>query len=154
MNGNPKEVLVKEFSDVLEHMAFLFAEPVAVDEAPPPSEGLLVSIGFSGPFQGRLRLAMPSPMSVDLAANFLGIEADEAADPNIVHDAIKELLNVTCGHVLTSLAGTEPVFSLAPPHVENLTPDAWETLSAGEHVAAFVVENSTALLRLDIDAAA
>ena len=153
MNANPKEVLAKEFSDVLEHMAFLFSEPVPLERASPPPEGLLVSLAFSGPFRGTLRLAVSVQMSVEMAANLLGVEAEEAADPKLAHDAVKELLNVTCGHVLTSLAGTEPVFSLTTPQVEDLTTAAWQSLAAGEHVVAFVVEDSTALLGLDVGAA-
>ncbi len=152
MSANPDEVLVAEFSDVLEHMAFLFAEHVPLEDLPaPPEEGLLISMKFSGPIGGALRLAIPKRMGIDVMANFLGIDAEEATNPKMVQDAVKELLNVTCGHVTTSLAGAEPVFSLTTPQVEDLASETWESLKGGGHVAAFMVEEWPAILRLDLD---
>ena len=150
METDVKELLRREFSEILEQMAFLFADPVSLDELPPLSDSAVrVSMAFTGPFSGSMIMALPEAMCPIVAANLLGIEPDEAADKAKAEDAVKELLNVTCGHALTAIAGTKPVFALSPPIVEAMESEAWDILAAGENTALVVVDEFPVLLHLE-----
>lgn len=141
---------MREFAGILEQMAFLFADPVSADEMPPLTDpAVRVSMGFTGPFSGRMIMALPEPMCPVVAANLLGIEPEDAADKSKAEDAVKELLNVACGHVLTAIAGPKPVFALSPPIVEPLDNDGWEALVSSESTALVVVEEFPVLLHLE-----
>ncbi|MBX7255039.1 MAG: chemotaxis protein CheX [Candidatus Hydrogenedentes bacterium] len=150
MEPDVKEVLTREFAEILEQMAFLFADPVTADELPPLTEPpVRVSMSFTGPFNGSMIMALPEPMCPVVAANLLGIEPEDAADKSKAEDAVKELLNVACGHVLTAIAGTKPVFALSPPVVDSIDTDTWDSLVASENTALVVVEENPVLLHLE-----
>jgi hypothetical protein len=137
---------------VLEQLAFMFAEPAGRDAfAAPDGEWLALSMGFSGPLSGALQLAVPPGLCVALAANMLGMDDDdeEAADKGL--DAMKEVLNVTCGNILTELAGTEPVFTLTIPEVKPLDAPGWADWLADPAAMGFLIDEHPALLRFRVE---
>lgn len=101
-------------AQVLEQHAFMFAGP---DPGPVPDHRaapmLMLTIHFSGPVRGKLELVVPEEMGATLAANLLGIEPAEALAQG--EDALKELLNIMCGQVLTAFHGSGAVFELSIP---------------------------------------
>jgi hypothetical protein len=54
-----------------------------------------------------------------LATNVLGMEAEELS-PEHARDALKELVNVTCGELLVALSGKKTVFNLSVPVIEKI----------------------------------
>jgi CheY-specific phosphatase CheX len=75
-----------------------------------------VSIGFHGPVQGDLVLAIGGGILPLMAANMLG-EARVRPSVGLQQDALGELANVICGNVLPDIAGTESAFDLDPPRL-------------------------------------
>ena len=151
MTENHKALLSRVFAEVLEQMAFMFADAADADEPPPPPESpLLAHMTFRGAMSGKLSLAVAADMCPEIAANLLGTEPEEGADPKISRDALKELLNVTCGHVLTALAGDEPVFDLTVPQVEELSEEAWTVMATAAETAALLVDDRPVLLSIDL----
>jgi len=139
------------FADILARLAFMFGEPAAGDELSPPAGGALCAeMAFRGPRRGTLALAAPPALAGELAANVLGLEPDDVTAAAGAADALQELLNVTCGHVLTALAGDEPVFDLDAPATRPLDAAAWRALHDAPGTAGFVVEGRPVLLRLDL----
>jgi hypothetical protein len=57
-------------------------------------------------------------------------------------DSLKELLNVTCGNILTKLFGTSPVFNLSIPVVADAGATAWREVLGTSCVAAFCVDGA------------
>ncbi len=107
------------FSEVLADLAFMFADE---DVAEVSSEGrwLETSITYRGPASGTLRFRCASAFSVMLAANLLGSDpADDDADAQ-GRDAVKEFMNIVCGRFVTDKHGTEHVFNLSIPEIEEL----------------------------------
>mgnify|MGYP001008461714 CR=1 FL=1 len=151
MNEDTRDKVGRSFSEVLEKLAFMFAEPAEADELP-AAEGklVLVAMGFSGHWRGRLELAVPEEMSAELAANVLGLDAGDEAALERSADALKELLNVACGSILTTLAGDQPVFDLSVPKVAALPPEAWAAMRDDPETLRFVLEDRPALLRLHV----
>jgi chemotaxis protein CheY-P-specific phosphatase CheC len=96
-------------------------------------------------------LAVPRPLCGVVAANMLGLEPDDDEAARVQDDAVKELLNVTCGNVLTRLAGPEAVFNLSVPTTRELPVAEWQALLQSIESVGFIVEEQPALLRLTID---
>lgn len=147
------DTLTEVFCEILEQMAFMFAEPVEAQEdiAPAPRESVLAHLSFVGEFSGKLSLAVPVEMCAELAANMLGEEAD---DPDAIAkgmDALKELLNVLCGNLLTAFAGDEPVFNLDVPEATPLSLEAWEKLRASPITVSYNVDEYPVLLHVNFE---
>ena len=152
MQQNHKELLDKVFCEVIENLAFMFAETMGNEEAAGlDGEGVRAHMAFSGPFQGAIELATPRALCSELAANVLGVDAEDELTGIQAEDAIKELLNVTCGHVLTVLAGEEPVFDLTVPTVTPMSASEWAALAADPNAATLLVEDKPVLLRLRLE---
>lgn len=150
MESERAERISRAFCEVLEKQAFLFAEPPDGAELPAPAGPcVLARMGFSGHWGGSFSLAVPREMCPEIAANVLGLEADDPAAAERDIDALKELLNVACGRALTALAGEQPVFDLSVPQVSELPPEAWKALRASADCLTFVVDDRPVLVALE-----
>lgn len=136
------------FTDVLEKMAFMFTEIVEPEDMPePPTDGLQAHMGFTGDHDGALIVAFPRHLTLDLASNVIGADQDDENIEQLGIDALKEVLNVTCGHVLTSHFGEEPVFDLSVPDVKPVSVAEWKKLIVTPgSVSAIVDDNPVVLL--------
>jgi hypothetical protein len=140
-----RQKLEAAMTEVLEKFAFLFADADAEDASRvPPSKCCLAEMTFIGPQHGTVELAAPCPLCFAVAGNVLGTEA-EAVTPDIADDAIKELLNVTCGRLVESMFGDEAVVDLTAPRLRPLTPDEWSALHAHPDTVRFIVEGQPLL---------
>lgn len=153
MDSDNREMLGQVFCNVAEAVAFMFGDVVEVDDLPAaPEDAMCAKMEFSGPFRGSLLAAVPTEMCPQIAANVLGVEPDDEGVFEKAADALKELLNVTCGQVLTSLAGEEPVFDLTVPQVTNMDAEGWESLAADLSVVAVILDDNPVLLKVSIEA--
>jgi len=153
MDDAKNSTLIAVFTDVLEQLAFMFAEPPE-NETPHLAAGGIVqaTMGFKGPFDGTLDLVVPRAMCEELAANVLGLEPDDEMVTHAPFDALKELLNVTCGNLLTALAGEEPIFDLTIPEVALLGDSAWPALRERPETVYYLVDRYPVLLHLETSA--
>lgn len=149
MKASP-EMVRGVFAKVLEKQVFLFAEDLDVSEIPEGGEWVEASMSFHGPFGGSLSLALPKEAELEISANFLGKDADDPDVAKCAEDSIKEILNVVCGHMLTALAGEDPVFDLSIPKVRGLPDAERSALAALPEVLGFDVEGRPAMLRFQL----
>ncbi len=139
----------KSFCEVLERQVFLFADLIPPGDFDAGEEEYYVaSIRFFGEITGRVELALPHSLVSEIATNFLGLQESEPAHSPRARDACKELLNVTCGHILTTLRGSEPIFDLSIPEIQNANPDQVMEMTALPGALTFSVEDSRAAMRL------
>jgi len=107
-------------ADTLEKLALMYL--VEEDEASGAGgrPDRVVSVDFTGPFDGRLVVAADDGFLGELAANMLGLPdaADTVAEQR--EDALKEFVNVLCGNLLSTVAGPGPIFSIGAPAVDPL----------------------------------
>lgn len=138
--------------EVFEQLAFMFGEEPEEDEPlPEPTGGcVLTAMGFTGPSKGRLALAVPEDMCPEIAANVLGVDVDDELVAQNAHDALKEMLNVMCGRLLTTLAGEEPVFELTIPEVRVISEQAWQKIQATPGTLGVLVDDLPVLLRFEV----
>jgi hypothetical protein len=59
-------------------------------------------------------------------------------------------MNVTCGHVLTALAGDRPVFNLSIPEVRPMDGKAWDALASDKDTVRFSVDGRPVHIRLQV----
>lgn len=148
MKNEQREIVNRVFCDIIEQLAFMFGEPVDADELEAPApKNILVRMEFKGASAGTLALAVPAHMCLELAANVLGLDSD---DPDVMSkaiDALKELLNVSCGNLLTALAGEKPLFDLTVPTAAKLDGDGWNELLKAQDTMTFVVDDYSVLLQ-------
>ncbi len=151
-NPDYTALLNQVFSQVAQELAFMFTEP-AEDEVLPavgPSF-VLARMTFTGPINGKLAIAVPEDMCPEIAANVLGVDLDDDTMTVEPEDALKELLNVTCGNLLTAMAGEQPIFDLTVPAVQHLDTQAWQAMQNMSDTTLVLVDDSPVLLRLDVD---
>jgi CheY-specific phosphatase CheX len=112
----------------------LFPETeLSADQSAAPLD-VAASVEFRGPMTGRLVLRASSVILPDVANNMLG--ADDSRPAALQRDALGELANVICGHVLPLIGGADAVFNLAAPIVHM----AGETLMRDEDAPAASVQ--------------
>lgn len=126
---DPQVVAVQSLADAAETMAFVSLLPVE-DAATLPSEMVVIRIAFTGPLNGSFELAASQALGALLAANMLGGEPTDPDAADRAVDAMKELMNITCGDILSKL-GAGGGFEMGLPHIEPLRDSAgWR-----EHIA-------------------
>ncbi len=149
MDEETREKIDEIFCDVIEKMAFMFGESVPEDELPPAgSEFVRTEMTFSGATEGSIVMAVPAQMCAEVAANVLGVDIDSDLAESRSCDALKELLNVTCGNILTALAGEEPVFDLHPPTLSEINEEDWNNFLSDENTHAYNVDENPVLLKI------
>ncbi|MBM3290171.1 MAG: chemotaxis protein CheX [Candidatus Hydrogenedentes bacterium] len=151
MDSNAKGVLDDVFPRMLEELTFLFADPD--DGSSPqgmPHDAVDVAIAFSGERNGTLDMGVSRSLGIEMASNLLGLDPDDDNAEHLGDDALRELMNVTCGHVLTSLAGDKPVFNLSIPTITALDGAGWDALARDADTARFAIDGRPVHLRLRV----
>jgi CheY-specific phosphatase CheX len=141
MESEFETTLAQVAQEVFSSMAFIMPaeeeEAATEDDAAP----VVAQVLFSGPFAGSLVLSVSGNMLPTLAANIMGLEDAGSTSLEQQQDALKELLNVTCGNLLPLVGAASDVFHVCEPHI----------LEDIEHLEAFqgIAPQARAKLRLD-----
>ncbi len=151
MKTEHTELLNNVFCDVIEQVTFMFGESVGKEKLPEPtSEYIRTKMSFSGEFGGSLTLLVPTGICIEIAANILGLDPEDELVETSSGDALKELLNVICGNILTTIAGDKPIFDLSIPVNENLDEKGWINFLDSENSVGFMVDDYPVLLEFMI----
>lgn len=152
MQASCDQVVTDVFTHVIEQTAFMFGEPAPRDTLAIIGAGFVqAAMSFRGPMQGTLLLAVPRSACLEITGNVLGMEVDDPFVAERATDSLKEILNVTCGHILTELAGEAPVFDLSIPEVKDLDDTAAQLFLDDPHTLAFQADDCPMLVQLIID---
>ncbi len=153
-----RRVIGEVFESVLQNLAFMFVESVEretlqnMEPAPDvPERYVKASMAFSGPNQGRVNLMVPEELAKELAANIIGKELDKNISQRHLQDALKEVLNVTCGNLLSAVVGSKQVFDAASPALSEHDAKAWAAFLAEPASISFMVEDWPAILQFLVD---
>jgi CheY-specific phosphatase CheX len=136
---------------VAEDSLFACAEPydasrtAGVLQARPIAEPwLTAAIGFSGPFDGVVRMTLPRALAGDLAGAFCGVQPDSLEASQVV-DFAGELANMVCGLWLTQTHRSER-FALAAPVVAAAAASQVAAMAATDAGALGIALNDTPVL--------
>lgn len=149
-----KRVIGEVFESVLQNLAFMFVEPVEREtlksvESPQdiPEKFIKATMAFTGPIQGRVILMVPDELAKELASNIIGKELDKNISQRHLNDALKEVLNVTCGNLLSAVVGSRQVFDAATPILTEHDQGAWNAFLDEPESIPFMIEDWPALLQ-------
>jgi CheY-specific phosphatase CheX len=152
MQIDHKQLLSEVFCEVMEKLAFMFGEFTAKEElSQTTSDCVQARMTFTGALTGALALVVPAEMCVEVAANVLGMEPDDEFVTARATDALKEVLNVTCGRLLTALVGEKPVVDLSVPVATKLDAAGWTAFLNEPEAVGLVVDDKPVLLRLSLE---
>lgn len=148
MANDPVEVLNEVFPWVLESCAFMFADPIALSEVDEQASFLAATVQFDGAAVGALTVAVPRPHGPELAANMLGLDVEDLKAYGLAPDALGEVTNVCCAHVLTAIAGTTATCNMRAPRAYPAS--LAELLDGGPAtaIAAFLIAEKPAIVIL------
>lgn len=155
IDQNRRESLSEIVVKVFEQTAFLFLEPadlaggISFDDL----ELVHVQISFSGDAEGEVSIVMPLDMCRELSSNILG-EDISGADRDKCLDAVKEMLNIITGQLLTKLFGYKALFNLSAPQVTELNREEFFSTIEQKDYSCHLAENSPVITTLMIKAGA
>ncbi len=149
MQLNHHEKIRQVFPDVLENLAFMFAEQSQIVDMPTElDQPIHVRIDFAGASRGQLHLITSQEVCDEIAINLLGYLDASELQPGSADDAIKELANITCGQFLTAAAGTQPVFNLTPPQLITSSDNTWASMLNDADSFLFTIDQTPIILNI------
>ncbi|MBU8871151.1 MAG: chemotaxis protein CheX [Gemmatimonadales bacterium] len=152
MQNNTHETAGSTFLNVVEQLTFMFGESVPKSELEVDGvEFTLAQMRFNGDLPGVLSIGVPSEITAEIAANILGLEAEDIESKEMKLDALGEVLNVVCGHVIMALVGTGANFKLDSPEVKAITEEGCNELILNDDFTGFILDDSPVLLGLTLE---
>ncbi len=153
-----KRVIGEVFESVLQNLAFMFVEAVEKEtlqntDSPQdlPDKFIKATMAFTGAKKGRVNLMVPEELAKELAANIIGKEIEKSISQKHLQDALKEVLNVTCGNLLSAVVGTQQVFDAASPALTEHDQAGWTAFLAEADSIPFMIEDWPAVLQFLVD---
>jgi len=147
--GDMMNAVENIFCSVIETFAFAFPEECSDPDADPGDDIVRADIAFRGAVVGSLSIAAPAGLCNEMAANILGVEADDQEALRRGPDTLAELANITAGHLCTQLDPNRTTY-LEPPVAARMEPNAWAGLTESEHCRRFTVEDHVLALQLRV----
>lgn len=114
---------------VLDDAAFTFSD--LAETAPPCAPRLvLASLPFLGSQKGRVLLAIPPDLAIEIAANLLGVDPSASDAVDCANDATGEITNMVTASLLTAWLGADPSCNLGTPQTTLCNPEQLDTAMA------------------------
>jgi chemotaxis protein CheY-P-specific phosphatase CheC len=144
-----EDLLMESLSEALETMAFMSPMPPE-EPMPAPSESILVTIRFNGPQEGIIELLAGKDFATALAANVMG---EDSNDPEVSErgiDAMKELLNTTCGVIVPKLVDSpKDVYNISVPQSQLFSsPEQWDEYIAQPGATIYDVDSNPVVVKI------
>lgn len=142
MSALRPEATIPDLATIVEQvfgdLAFMIADAETAAAAHQPCHWLVGSVEYFGASRGQIECWCTQGLAVGLAANLLGLDPADPAAGEAAPDAVREFLNVLCGHLVTEWYGTEAVFNLSIPLVQPCAQPP--ELAAGKHACRLLVD--------------
>lgn len=150
MPDSMEHALTEAALRVLETAAFMTVWPWSAQDGDGPPPAVAANMMFSGPCSGRLTIRVAPSVIGMLAMNMLGECEECGSEDEQPRDALKEVLNMICGNVLTLWFGENPVFELSPP---QMVEPGMAVMPFGDRRAcvALCLENTRAEVDMEIE---
>jgi hypothetical protein len=151
MTDNHASSAMDSLIRAMETMAF--TTPTLADPSLyPSSDSFQVSMPFTGPICGTVEMVASEKVGIGIAANILATTPEDPAAKRYAGDALKELLNVTCGLLLPKLVPNQSDaahFRMTLPELAVFDgPTQWPAFAAASDTCVLDVEGSLIALRV------
>lgn len=152
MRSDISEIVATTFVDIAEQLTFMLGDQVDKSELATPEGAVLRAyMDFKGDLSGSLDLYIGEAVCAELAANILGIDAEDVEGESQSLDALKETLNVVGGRIVREIGGGSMRFELTPPAVETLAAGAWPEVLASSRTIGFVLDETPVVFGIEVD---
>ena len=152
MQNEVQDQVCSTFMEVVEKLTFMFGEVVDKDEVDSPGTPFtFASMSFSGDVKGLLSVAVPTEVTAEIAANILGLEPEDIHSEEMKNDALAEMLNVVCGHVIMALVGTGANFKLDSPLTSPLDQMTYDHILQSDEFVGLLLDDSPVFLGLKLE---
>lgn len=142
MEGNPSECLMEALGHVLVSMVSMSPHIIEAKDMPEmKGDALNIRIEYSGKHAGELGLIMERPLASQIAARILGLGSTDDIYDDMIEDAVRELINVVCGHFVTQMYGYTPILKISMPKVFLLGSPACNVLLENPNICTIMVDN-------------
>lgn len=143
-------ILFAAAQEVLETM--FFTSVYGTSQCSATGNVLFSTLRFEGDPSGTVTIGISEGTVRPLAANFLGLEADELTI-NQVEQVCSELANMVCGNVLSRTAA-DRTFRLTHPQThQKMVINGTKTVTFGSIIVNFDIENGVFSSQIDFDSA-
>lgn len=109
--------IMKLCAEVLQDAAFLFTDDWDYEKKVFNTINIFVRIDFTGYKKGFFVIGTTGNISNIITENMLGIDGDDPIIKEKKYDALKEVANILCGHILTFLFGENCNFNILEPYL-------------------------------------
>jgi hypothetical protein len=124
-------LLEQALAEALETMAFISPLPPEDDAPPAAGPAVLTRLEYRGAASGAIELACPAAFGKLVAANLLGCDPDDPDAEQRAADALRELLNITCGSLLRrSIAADAELVEMSVPTQTTFDLEGWQAFVA------------------------
>jgi hypothetical protein len=140
-------IIVETLVEALATMAFVPLMPIE-GETPVPTDPRHVKIDFTAPNPGSIELVAPIGLGLLLAANILGTDTSDPEAAARGDDALRELVNVTCGTLLRHFATHGQMPRMGLPASAPFDAEQWESYIAQPDVHVLDADGHVIAIRL------
>lgn len=144
------QVLDETFCTVCEQFTLMLADASAQECGDLDMRGWVqAKLSFRGRYSGTLTAAAPKQLVRQFAASALGVEVGDPVAAGSAPEALKELANLTCGRMMTALAGEAAIIELSAPVLTGFAASDWVP-RPGSTISSYIVEGTTMALSLSV----
>jgi CheY-specific phosphatase CheX len=152
MQTSTQDKISKTFLDVVEQLTFMFGEPLPKSELDVDGvQFMMAAMKFEGDVHGELSVAVPEEITAEITANILGLDPEDIDSEEMKNDALAEMLNVVCGHVIMALAGTDANFKLFAPVTRQVAEEEFDKLMLADDFIGFTLDEEPVFLGLTLE---
>jgi len=152
MSDQTREAVETTFMEVVEKLTFMFGEHAEkADVAPGTEPWAEARMAFSGDVTGSLAVIVPQQLQPEIASNILGLDSDMLDSAEVLDDALREMLNVVCGHVIRTLAGPGCTFDLVTPENRVLEPAELTKVLEDADTSVYLLDDEPVLMHLTLE---
>lgn len=148
---SPFEFLIQAMRQVMPSMASMSPSfPDSGDVPDMQGEALNVRISYSGWHTGELGLILERRLVSRIAVRIMGMDEAEDLPEDMIEDALRELMNVICGHFVTLMYGDKSLLDVSTPQVFPVKNALCNLLRSSPDIHAFMIDDSPALGQIRI----
>ncbi|MEZ4388585.1 MAG: chemotaxis protein CheX [Candidatus Krumholzibacteriia bacterium] len=152
MTEQMRDAVQETFVEVVEKLTFMFGERAAIADVAVGTEPWAEArMSFTGDVKGSLAVIVPQELQPEIASNILGLDSELMARPEVLDDALREMLNVVCGHVIRTLAGPSCSFDLVTPENVVLSGADLQALLEDPDTSAYLLDDEPILMNLKFE---
>lgn len=152
MEKSPFEYLIQAMRQVMPSMVDMSPHfPESGDVPAMQGDALNVRVNYAGEYTGELGLILERGLVSCIAARVMGLDDAEDISDDMVDDALRELMNVICGHFVTLMYGDKALINVSTPQVFPVKNALCNMLKSSPDIHGFMIEDSPALGRVRIN---